>query len=136
MIRIEDNFQIINKIQEGSIDTTDIEEYLKILSKTCNESNLIKDECKSWSRKFQLNIYNIKNFWLIFDENTKISVGEGNLNQPDIVMGMDGSTAAAIFAGKLDITEAIKDNKMKIIGPLTDVLKFRTITELVREELE
>jgi hypothetical protein len=49
---------------------------------------------------------------------------------------MDGSTAAAVFAGKVDPTEAIINNKMKIIGPLTDVIKFRTITELVREELE
>lgn len=136
MISIEDGFQIINKIQERSIDTTDIEEYLKILSKTGNESAIIKEECKGWVRKFQFNIQNIKNFWLTFDENSKISAGEGSLNQPDVIIDMDGSTAAAVFAGKVDPTEAIINNKMKIIGPLTDVIKFRTITELVREELE
>jgi putative sterol carrier protein len=136
MLSIEDSFQIINKIHNRTIDTTDLEEYLKVFSRTSNESELIKDECKGFIRKFQFKIQNIKDFWLKMDESAKIFVGEGTLEQPDIVIDMDGMTAAAVFSGKLDTTEAIISNKMKIIGPLTDVIKFRTITELVREELE
>ena len=49
---------------------------------------------------------------------------------------MDADTAVGIFSGEIDATSAYMNNDLKVVGALPDAVKFRTLTELVRDELE
>ena len=60
----------------------------------------------------------------------------GEIDEPDVTLEMNGDTAAGVFTGEIDATSAYMSGDLKITGPLPDAVKFRTLTELVREEME
>jgi putative sterol carrier protein len=49
---------------------------------------------------------------------------------------MNASVGVGIFSGDVDATSAYMAGDLKVVGPLPDAVKFRTITEMVREAIE
>jgi putative sterol carrier protein len=126
--------KILEKIDSGSFGVDDFEEYLTLFLEIANESEDVAEEVEGWDRAFLIKLTDGKPFWLKI-ENGKFSSGKGTID-PDIALEMTTDTCAGVFSGELDATSAYMSGDLKIQGPLPDAVKFRTLTELVREALE
>jgi len=49
---------------------------------------------------------------------------------------MTAEMAAGIFTGQVDATAAYMNGDLKVDGNLPDAIKFRTLVDLIREELD
>jgi putative sterol carrier protein len=126
---------LMDKIDDGSFGVEDLLSYMKLFLEVCNESEDVEEEIEGWDRTFQFEMDGTDDFWLKVEEG-KSSSEVGTLPEPDLTLTMAADTAAGIFTGEIDATSAYMSGDLKIAGPLPDAVKFRTITELVREELE
>jgi putative sterol carrier protein len=125
-----------DKIQGGSFNPeSDMKEYLQLFAQICNESSEIKDEVDGFNRKFQFKLEGTEDVWMKITD-AQFELGDGQVEDPDIVLTMHSRTAAGIFTGEIDATSAYMSGDLKVQGPLPDAVKFRTITELVREALD
>lgn len=127
--------KLMGKIDDGSFGVGDLEEYMKLMTQVANESDDVKEEIEGWDRSFLFHLIGSDNFFLTIKENA-LSAGKGDLDTPDVTLECSGDTAAGIFTGEIDATSAYMSGDLKITGPLPDAVKFRTIVELVREELD
>ncbi len=123
------------KIEDGSFNVKDIPSYLNVMMSLCNESDDIKEEVEGWDRVFQFKIGDSLKVWLSAKEG-KFTTGVGDATNPDITLEMTDSVGAGIFDGDVDATSAYMSGDLKVVGPLPDAVKFRTITEMVREALD
>jgi putative sterol carrier protein len=123
------------KIDDGSFSIDDLQDYIKLLVDVCNETDDIKEEVEGWDRKLQFVIRGSTNAWLKVAD-SKAEAGEGDIDTPDITLEMDARVAAGVFSGEIDATSAYMAGDLKVVGPLPDAVKFRTITEMVREALD
>ncbi|MHA1765705.1 MAG: SCP2 sterol-binding domain-containing protein [Promethearchaeota archaeon] len=130
-----DKEALMDKIESGTFGIEDLEDYLTLFLEISNESEDIQEEVEGWNRVLQIKLSDTDNFWLKIEEG-KFTAGKGDAGESDITLEMSGETAAGVFTGEIDATSAYMSGDLKIIGPLPDAVKFRTLTELVREELE
>ena len=130
-----DKEAIMDKIESGSFGISDLEDYLELFLGVSNESEDVQEEVEGWNRKLFIKLSDTDNFWLQIADG-KFTSGKGDADDGDVTLEMTGETAAGVFTGEIDATSAYMSGELKIIGPLPDAVKFRTLTELVREELE
>jgi len=130
-----DKEAIMDKIESGSFGIADLEDYLILFLGVSNESEDVQEEVEGWNRKLFIKLSDTDNFWLKIEDG-KFTSGKGDADDCDVTLEMTGETAAGVFTGEIDATSAYMSGELKIIGPLPDAVKFRTLTELVREELE
>lgn len=130
-----DKEKLMEKIEDGDFSIADLPEFLAVFKEICNESEDVAEEVEDWDRKFQINLSDADNFWFKIEDG-KFDYGMGEIEEPDVTLEMNGETAAGVFTGEIDATSAYMSGDLKIIGPLPDAVKFRTLTELVREEME
>lgn len=127
--------RMMDLIAEGSIGVDNIEDYLKLFVQISNESEEIKEECEGWARTFQFNIGDYKDMWMKITKETEFILGDGTLEEPDVTLEMEAEIAASLFSGDIDATKAYMNNDLHVIGAIPDALKFRTLTEIIRDEL-
>lgn len=127
--------KILEKIDGGTFGVEDFEDYLTLFLEIANESEDVAEEVEGWDRTFLIKITDGKPFWLKIADG-KFSSGKGACEDPDISLEMTSDTCAGVFSGETDATSAYMSGDLKIQGPLPDAVKFRTLTELVREFLE
>jgi putative sterol carrier protein len=130
-----DKEALMAKIDDGDFSVADLPDFLEVFQEICNTSEDVEEEVEDWERKFQIVLTDGDNFWFKIEEN-KFHYGMGEVEEPDVTLEMDGDTAAGVFTGEIDATSAYMSGDLKITGPLPDAVKFRTLTELVREEME
>ncbi|MCF2140737.1 MAG: SCP2 sterol-binding domain-containing protein [Candidatus Lokiarchaeota archaeon] len=130
-----DKEKLMEKIEDGEFSIDDLPEFLAVFKEICNESEDVAEEVEDWDRKFQITLSDADNFWFKIEDG-KFDYGMGEIEEPDVTLEMNGETAAGVFTGEIDATSAYMSGDLKIIGPLPDAVKFRTLTELVREEME
>ncbi len=123
------------KVEDGSFSVKDIPDYLGVMMDLCNKSDDIKEEVEGWDRTFQFKIGDSLKVWLSVKDG-KFANGVGDAASPDITLEMTDSVGAGIFNGDVDATSAYMSGDLKVVGPLPDAVKFRTITEMVREALD
>lgn len=127
--------KLMVKIDDGTFGPADLLEYLTIFVDVANESDDIHEEADGWDRILQFKINGIDDFFMSVMKG-KFCVTKGTNPNPDVTLTMVDNTAAGIFTGELDATSAYMSGDLKVQGPLPDAVKFRTITEMVREEIE
>jgi putative sterol carrier protein len=127
--------KLAEKVDEGTLTPADIPDYMNLFVQICNENEEVQEEVEGWDRTFQFTIEGADNLWMKIEEG-KFSTGPGDTAEPDVTLEFDSDTAVGIFSGEIDATQAYMNNELKVIGPLPDAVKFRTLTELVRDELE
>ncbi len=125
---------MLEKIESGSFGIADIGEYMKLFAEVANESEDVEEKLEDWDRVFCFSMEGADDFGMKVEE-AKITI-IAKPEESDVELTMSGDTAAGIFTGEIDATSAYMSGDLKITGPLPDAVKFRTITELVREELE
>ncbi|MBN2155664.1 MAG: SCP2 sterol-binding domain-containing protein [Candidatus Lokiarchaeota archaeon] len=127
--------KLAEKVDEGSLTPADIPDYMNLFVQICNENEEVQEEVEGWDRIFQFSIDGAANLWMKISGG-KFETGPGDTAEPDVTLEFDSDTAVGIFSGEIDATQAYMNNELKVIGPLPDAVKFRTLTELVRDELE
>ncbi|GAB4318485.1 MAG: hypothetical protein Kow0069_21640 [Promethearchaeota archaeon] len=123
------------KIEDGALDISDVGEYLGLIIEIANESEDIQEEVEGWDRTFQFKIEGGPSLWLKISDG-KFESGEGVKDDADVTLEMNADVAAGIFSGEVDATSAYMGGDLKVLGPLPDAVKFRTLIEMVREEIE
>jgi len=135
MVDEELKSKIAEKIDEGSLTPSDIKEYITLLVQICNENEEVLEEVEGWNRVFQCKIEGADDLWLKIEDGT-FTTGIGTVEDPDITLKFDADTAIGIFSGEIDATQAYMNNELEVVGALPDAIKFKTLTELVRDEIE
>lgn len=123
------------KIDDGTLDAEDIPTYLDVISQVANASEEIQEEAEDWSLVIQFVIEGATNVSLTITDG-HFTFGTGLNDDADVTLFMDGLTATQLFSGNLDATSAYMAGDLKITGALPDAIKFRTISEIVREEIQ
>ena len=127
--------ELAEKIENGELTIEDVGEFFNATAKMANESEDIQDEVEGWDRVLLFSVEDGPKVTMIVKEG-KFEVKEGEEGSPDITLSMNADVAVGVLSGETDATSAYMAGDLKVTGPLPDAIKFRTITELVREELE
>ena len=127
--------ELAEKIENGEFTIDDVLEFFNILAEIANGSEEIQDEIEGWDRVLLFSVTNGPKVTLLVKDG-KFEVQDGEQGTPDITLAMNGDVAVGVLSGETDATSAYMAGDLKVTGPLPDAIKFRTLTELVREELE
>lgn len=127
--------ELASKIEDGELTIDDVVDFFKILAEVANESEDVQDETEGWDRVLLFDVENGPKVTMICKDG-KFECNEGAPDSPDVTLGMNADVAVGVLSGETDATSAYMAGDLKVTGPLPDAIKFRTITELIREELE
>lgn len=127
--------RLAKKISEGEFTAADLSDFLTVFCETCNESDDIQSEVKTWSARLLFDITDGEKFWLIVD-NGSFTCGSGDIEAPDTTLRTSGDVAARVFTGDKDATAAYMEGSLKIDGKLSEALKLRGIIANVLEQLQ
>nr|MDO8083656.1 SCP2 sterol-binding domain-containing protein [Candidatus Sigynarchaeum springense]MDO8118881.1 SCP2 sterol-binding domain-containing protein [Candidatus Sigynarchaeota archaeon] len=130
-----DKAELAEKIENGEFGIEDILDFFKVLADIANNSEEIQDEIEGWDRVLLFNVTNGPKVTMNI-KGGKFDVQDGEQGTPDITLSMNSDVAVGVLSGETDATSAYMAGDLKVTGPLPDAIKFRTLTELVREELE
>lgn len=126
---------ILDRIEEGTFGTEDLKDFFTIYTQIANNTEDIQDEVEGFDRKFQFRIEGLQGFWMTISKG-KFEMGSGDIEGPDITLEMGAKVAVDIFSGQIDPTAAYMNGELRVNGIINDAIQFRTILELVQEELE
>ncbi len=124
-----------DKIDDGEFGKEDLKDFFTLFAQIANNTEDIQDEAEGFDRKFQFKFTDHENAWLIIKDR-KFVMGNGNIDAPDNTLEMTITTAVGIFSGDVDATAAYMNGDIKVSGVINDVIQFRSILEMVQEELE
>ena len=126
---------MVQKIDDGEFESSDLLEFMDLFCQICNESEDIQEEVEEWDCKFQVEIDGHEDFWINISEG-QFKFDTGHIQEADNTLKATAENAAQIFIGERDATAAYMSGALKIEGKLPNAVKLRTIIEIVREELE
>ena len=126
---------ILDRIEEGTFSMDDLKDFFTVFTQLCNNTEDIQDETEGFNKRFQYKIDGKPYAWMKV-ENQKFSMGSGEISSPDITLDMSSGLAVGIFSGAIDPTAAYMNGELKVDGIINDALTFRTILDIVQEELE
>ncbi len=134
---IDENLKqrMLEKVEGGKFSLKDLQDFLTLFTQVANNIDETKDEVQGFNRRFQFKLTGYPDFWLSI-QGGLFEMGEGDIQSPDIVLEMDAELAAGIFTGQVDPTMAYMNGQLKVDGNLPDAIKFRTLVDLVREDLD
>ncbi|MFA5078499.1 MAG: M24 family metallopeptidase [Dehalococcoidia bacterium] len=127
--------RMLERVEGGAFGLKDLQEFLTLFTQVANSIDETKDEVRGFNRKFQFRLSGYPDFWLSI-LNGSFEMGEGDIGAPDIILEMDAQMAAGIFTGQVDATMAYMNGELKVDGNLPDAIKFRTLVDLIREDLD
>jgi putative sterol carrier protein len=126
---------VLDRIEEGTFSIENLPDFFTVFTQLCNCTEDIQDEVEGFNRKFQYRIDGKPYAWMKV-ENLKFSMGSGEISLPDITLDMTSELAVGIFSGAIDPTAAYMNGELKVDGIINDALIFRTILDIVQDELE
>ncbi len=127
--------ELKDKIEKDSITVADIPKYLNVIKEVAKESEEIQDEIDGWVKTVQFKVIDKLDAWISFD-NGEVDVAVGNKVNADVTLTMDEATAVRLFAGRVDGASAYMAGSLKVVGPLPDAIKFNTVSNIIRDELQ
>ena len=89
--------ELQRKRLDGTFNSSDIYDYLIGISWISNQSVYAEDELYGLQKVLQFKLPSIKNFWLKI-ENSKLKLGEGIYETPDVIVKMSEEAAVKFFA--------------------------------------
>jgi len=134
-VNIELRDAILDKIDEGSLSLADLRDFFTVFIQICNDTEDIQDEVEKFDRTFLFKIDDKPVAWFSI-KGQKFEMASGDLPGADITLEMSGEIALGIFAGRVDPTAAYMNGDLRVDGVINDAIQFRTILEMVLEELE
>jgi len=134
------NDDVINKLKElRDKDQTEPRDALELfgLYKELAEEEDIKEELEDIDEIIVQNNYSDTDFkyWIKLGEGN-FDVGEGEAEEPTVVMSATADTWASLGAGELDATSAYMSGDLAIEDNLQDAIAYGQILDLIREIIE
>ena len=126
---------VLDRIEEGTFCMDDLKDYFTVFTQICNHAEDIQDEVEGFNRKFQYRIDSEPYAWMTITAG-KFQMASGEIEAADITLDMSSALAIGIFTGQVDPTAAYMNGDLKVDGIINDALLFRTILDIVQEELE
>jgi putative sterol carrier protein len=126
---------VLDRIEEGTFSIENLPDFFTVFTQLCNCTEDIQDEVEGFNRRFQYRIDGKPYAWMKVDHQ-KFSMGSGEISSPDITLDMTSELAVGIFSGAIDPTAAYMNGELKVDGIINDALVFRTILDIVQDELE
>jgi 3-hydroxyacyl-CoA dehydrogenase/3a,7a,12a-trihydroxy-5b-cholest-24-enoyl-CoA hydratase len=114
---------------------SDITSHLKKMEKIAASSEDVAAELEGWERVIQFQGEGVDPFYISIKDG-KLSISQGTYESPDLTMEANHDTLLGILNGEIDATSAYMSGDLKVIGALPDAVKFRTIIEIIRDEIE
>ena len=130
-----DKSELAEKIKKGEFSISDSMDFFTVLCEIANGNDEIQDEVEGWDRNLLFNITDGPQITLMV-QSGKFEVIDGENGTPDVTLSMNSDVAVGVLSGETDATSAYMAGDLKVQGPLPDAIKFRTLTELMREALE
>ena len=127
--------RILDKIDEGSLGMEDLRDFFTVFTQISNNTEDIQDEVEGFNRTFRIRIDGKPYAWLAVRDKM-FEMGSGDIQGAEITLEMSGRLAFDIFSGRVDPTAAYMNGDLKVDGVINDAIMFRTILDLVQEELE
>ncbi len=127
--------RILDRIEEGSLAVKDLKDYFTVFTQICNNTEDIQDEVEGFNRTFLIKIDGVPFAWLSIRD-LKFEAASGGVEKADITLSMSKKMALQVFSGQMDATVAYMNGDLKVDGAINDAIQFRTILELVQDELE
>jgi len=127
--------RMLEKVEGGTFGLKDLKDFLTLFTQVANSCDETKDEVRGFNRKFQFRLLNYPAFWLSI-QGGSFEMGEGDIEAPDIILEMEAVLGAGVFTGQVDATVAYMNGDLKVDGSLPDAIKFRTLVDLIREDLD
>ncbi|MBD3353937.1 MAG: hypothetical protein GF364_20815, partial [Candidatus Lokiarchaeota archaeon] len=126
--------KLVAKIEDATLEVDDLRDFMTLEMQICNENEEIQEEVKNFNCVYQFLVDGADNAWIKIQDGV-FTFGPGLIENPDVTLEMDSDIAIGIYTGEIDSTTAYMDNELNVKGPLPNAVKFRTITEIVREIL-
>ncbi|MCC6157317.1 MAG: SCP2 sterol-binding domain-containing protein [Deltaproteobacteria bacterium] len=126
--------RIVSRIVDEALSFVDIPAYMTLVCELCNGDEKIRKQTADDRVTFQFLIEGGKDFWLKVDSG-KFTCGDGKLDAPEMVIGMDERTCAGVFGNRVNATTAYLNRDMSFQGSLKHGLKFRNIFKSVNKLL-
>lgn len=126
--------RIVSRIRDEALSFDDIPAYMTLVCALCNEDDKIRKQTADDRVTFQFLIEGGKDFWLKVEAGN-FSYGDGKLDEPEMVIGMDERTCAGVFGNRVNATTAYLNRDMSFKGSLKHGLKFRNIFKAVNKLL-
>jgi len=127
--------RMLEKVEGGTFCLEDLQDFLTLFIQVANSIDETRDEVQGFNRKFQFRLSGYPDIWLNI-QGGSFEMGAGDIQAPDITLEMTAELAAGVFTGQVDATMAYMNGDLKVDGSLPDAIKFRTLVDLVREELD
>jgi hypothetical protein len=126
---------VLDRIEEGNLSIGDLKDFFTVFTQICNNTEDIQDEVERFDRTFLIRVDGNPFAWLTIQD-CKFRMGSGDIDKSDITLDMTEKLALEIFSGRIDATVAYMNGDLKVNGVINDAIVFRTILELVQEEME
>ncbi|MDX1412740.1 MAG: SCP2 sterol-binding domain-containing protein [Candidatus Promineifilaceae bacterium] len=127
--------QLRNKIEEGKFGAADIPSYFTLFCEFGNALEDLQEEVEDWDRRLNFVLEGLGTFWMEI-RNGQFSSGEGERENPHLVLTFDAAEAAKVFSGEVDAVAAYMSGTLRVKGELPDAVKFQTLVEIVTDEIE
>jgi len=127
--------RMLEKVEGGTFGLKDLQDFLTLFTQVANSIDETRDEVQGFNRRFQFRLLGYSDIWLSI-QGGSFEMGEGDIEAPDIILEMDAELGAGVFTGQVDATVAYMNGDLKVDGSLPDAIKFRTLVDMIREELD
>ncbi|TFF87633.1 MAG: hypothetical protein EU548_10020 [Promethearchaeota archaeon] len=122
-------------IKENSYESKDLPIFLHAIEELANSSEDIKDELFSINNlNVQINIIGVIKGWIKIIKH-KMKTGKGAISNPDVILEMNDEVGHGMFIKILDTQNAYRNGDLKIKGDLKEAMRFRSLFEIISEEL-
>jgi len=127
--------RVLAKVGDRTVSTDDLLDYLTVFIQTANASEDVQEEVEGFDKRFLFAIGDGEDIWFTIKDQV-LEMGTGDPGPIDITIAMDNQLMVEVLPGIKDITAQYMGGNIKIDGNINDAVKFRTILEIVHEELE
>jgi len=120
------------KIQDGTLESADIEKAFILFGEVCNQTAEIAYEMRNLTQAFQFNL-NGDTYSVAFN-NGACEVFSGAVPAPAVIFSIPVRTALDILTGRIHSSVAQMNGDIDYTGPRHDAIAFQRILELLLDE--
>ena len=125
---------LIDKLDNGTLSTSDLNEYYEIYTKIANESEYIQEFCKDWNVTIFFNTESEADHWIKI-ENNQFSFGMGKTAIPNVVYKITANEFLQILSWNNDYIYYYFNARLAIEGNISDSDKFIWIDVKIRGDM-
>jgi len=109
---------------------------LKKLAEKANANPVFREKAMGWNKMIHFRIIDdIEESCVVTTKNGEVSIEEGDVPNPDIIVATDMGSFDEIIKGSLKPSSAFLRGCLKAEGPIFDLIKLNSIFKILLREL-